>query len=158
MDLTFKTPEGNFNHRTVGLFIHDGKVLTMQDEKLSYAYLPGGRISLNESSKDAILREMREELETEVTIERLLWIVESFFTESKTGKRFHEAAFYYLLKPSDDLLQRGESFELWEEGKHHFVFRWVSFEELKTLDFQPALLKERFADLPEQIEHVIMTE
>ena len=108
MDLTFKTPEGNFNHRTVGIFIHEGKVLVMQDDNLSYAYLPGGRISLHESSEEAIRREMREELETEVTVERLLWIAESFFTESKSGKRFHEVAFYYLLQPSDDLLQRGE--------------------------------------------------
>ena len=158
MDLTFKTPEGNFNHRAVGIFIHNGKVLVMQDEKLTYAYLPGGRISLCESSEEAIRREMCEELETKVKVKRLLWIAESFFTESKSGKRFHEVAFYYLLQPSDDLLQRGETFELSEGEKHHFIFRWVSFEELQTLDFQPALLKKRFSDLPEQIEHIVMTE
>ena len=158
MDLTFKTPEGNFNHRTVGIFIHEGKVLVMQDDNLSYAYLPGGRISLHESSEEAIRREMREELETEAAVERLLWIAESFFTESKSGKRFHEVAFYYLLKPSDDLLQRGDTFELLEGEKHHFIFRWVSFEALQTLDFQPALLKNRLSALPEQVEHIVMKE
>lgn len=158
MDLTFKTPEGNFNHRAVGIFVHDGKVLTMRDEKLSYAYLPGGRISLHESSESAIRREMREELGTEAEIDRLLWIVESYFTEKNSGKRFHEVAFYYLMRPSDELLALGGTFERWENGRHHFIFRWVPFEELQQTDFQPALLKGRFADLPEHIEHLVMTE
>ncbi|MBR6790284.1 MAG: NUDIX domain-containing protein [Oscillospiraceae bacterium] len=158
MDLTFKTPEGNFNHRAVGLFVHDGRVLTMRDEKLSYAYLPGGRINLHESSENTIRREMREELGVEVAIDRLLWIVESYFTERNSGKRYHEVAFYYLLQPSEELLAMGESFERVEGDKHRFTFRWVSFAELAGIDFQPALLKGRFADLPGQIEHVVMTE
>lgn len=158
MDLTFKTPEGRFNHRTAGLLIHDGKILVMKDERSPYFYLPSGRIALHETSEEAILREIREELETEVTVDRLIWIIESYFQERVSGEKFHEMAFYYQLSPSADLLAKGKVFHQYEGGKHDLTFRWVPLDEMKNLDFQPAFLKERFAALPEHIEHIVKHE
>lgn len=61
MDITFKTSEGKFNYRVCAVIINDDKILAMQDERSPYYYLPGGRVSLNETAEKAILREIKEE-------------------------------------------------------------------------------------------------
>ena len=76
MDLTFKTPEGRFNHRVAGLLMQGDRVLIMMDQRSPYYYLPGGRIALHETSGEAIGREIREELHAEVTVQRLYYRVE----------------------------------------------------------------------------------
>ena len=84
---------GRFNYRVAGVCIHEGHVLLHRVESMDFWIMPGGRAELYESSRDALLREMREELGLEVTIDRLLWFVENFFSED--GRRWHELAFYY---------------------------------------------------------------
>ena len=157
MDLTFKTPEGRFNHRVAGLLMQEGRVLIMMDQRSPYYYLPGGRIALHETSGEAIVRELREELHTEVTVQRLCYVAESYFIEEVSGERFHEVCFYYQLEPSEELLSRGTEFYSEEGQKRHF-FRWASVSELQDLYFQPVFLKGRLQRLPEQTEHLVIRE
>ncbi len=51
----------------------------MQDEESPYYYLPGGRVSLNETTEKAILREIKEELKIDAKIVRPLWLNQGFF-------------------------------------------------------------------------------
>lgn len=157
MDITFQMPEGRFNYRAAGIILHKGKVLVMRDDRSPYYYLPGGRISLHESSGEALARELLEELRTETEIQRLCYIVESFFVEEVTKEKFHEVALYYLLKPSEELLGRGEAFTA-KEGNREHRFYWKSFAQLRDLYFQPAFLKERLNSLPAVPAHLIISE
>ena len=71
MDCTFKTPEGKFNLR-VGAVITDGKrVLVSKDGSHSFYWVTGGRVKLGETTEEAILREIREELGVEAEVARL---------------------------------------------------------------------------------------
>ena len=90
MDITFKTSEGKFNYRVCAVIINDDKILAMQDERSPYYYLPGGRVSLNETAEKAILREIKEELEIDAKIVRPLWLNQGFFVEDVTGEKYHE--------------------------------------------------------------------
>ena len=94
MDLTFKTKEGRFNYRVAGVMIHENKLLIMKDHRAPYYYLPGGRVNLHETSTCAILREIKEELQVEGKVNRLLWIHENFFYEQILNEPFHEICFY----------------------------------------------------------------
>lgn len=78
MDITFKTEEGRFNYRVCAIIVNDNKLLAMQDERSPYYYLPGGRVNLHEAAEDALLREIREELEVDAKIIRPLWFNQSF--------------------------------------------------------------------------------
>ena len=99
MDCTFKTPEGKFNLR-VGAVITDGKrVLVSKDGSHSFYWVTGGRVKLGETTEEAILREIREELGVEAEVARLYSIAEKFFTVD--GVFYHELEYLYLIKPFD---------------------------------------------------------
>ncbi|WP_050614370.1 NUDIX hydrolase [Bacillus testis] len=155
-DLMFRTETGRFLYRVAGVLIHDGRLLIMRDEKVPYYYLPGGKVRLHEGSEEAIKREIKEEIEAEVGIKRLLWVVENFFTEEVNQEPYHEIGLYYLLELQDDsLLERGDEFVMTEQGKHRLSFSWKQLEEIKDVCLYPTFLKERITDLPATIEHLV---
>src|SRR5690349_19597386 len=91
---------GRFNHRAVGVCADDGHVLLHRSVNDDFWSLPGGRIELGESSSQAIVREMREELGLDAHTERLLWVVENFFTHGNVSH--HELGMYYLISFARD--------------------------------------------------------
>ena len=156
MDVTYQSGEGRFNFRVAALFFFENKLLVMKDEQSPYYYLPGGRVKLHETTEDAILREVREELELQVSVERLVWVVESFFVEDVSKEKFHELGFYYTIDFSKtDLLRRGKAFTLHEGGSHDLEFSWVDRKEIKNLYFYPAFLREHIFNLPGTTEHLV---
>ncbi|MFJ5771731.1 NUDIX hydrolase [Psychrobacillus sp. NPDC093180] len=155
MDISFQTVEGRFNYRVAGLLIHDGKLLIMKDENQSYYYVPGGRVTLNETSERAVTREMEEELSIKVNVKRLLWVNENFFTEAMLQEKFHEICFFYLVElQNEELLNRGNEFTVNENGKIH-TYYWIALEELKDMSLYPLFLKERILDLPMSVNHIV---
>ena len=48
--ITFEKDYNKFNFRTVGVIIHDGKVLVHRAEKDDFWALPGGRVEFQETS------------------------------------------------------------------------------------------------------------
>ena len=151
MDISFRTDAGTFNYRVCAMIINEGKILAMKDERSPYYYLPGGRVHLNETVEEAVLREAREELEADIKIDRPLWLNQSFFREDVSGERYHELCLYFLMDISgSDILSRGESFTISENGKKH-RFEWLSFERLRDEYFYPIFLKEKIFSLPERL-------
>lgn len=149
MDITFKTESGVFNCRVAAIILHKNKILAMHDERSPYYYLPGGRISLNETAETAILRELKEELLIDAEIIRPLWLNQSFFTEDVNGQKYHELCFYFLIDVSKtDLLKRGERFTL-HERHHVHDFEWLDADNLKNEYFYPVFLKESILSLPD---------
>lgn len=151
LDITFKTEAGRFNYRVCAMIIRDGKILAMQDQNSPYYYLPGGRVRLHETAEDAVLREVREELEIDARIDRALWLNQGFFTEDVTGEKFHEICLYFLMDISGTGLEEcGEQFVMMEGEKRH-EFRWLEFSRLKDEYFYPVFLKEKIRNLPKEL-------
>lgn len=156
MDITFKTEIGRFNYRVTGLIINNNKLLIMKDDKSPYYYIPGGRVKMHETSRDAIVREINEEIEIEVRVNRLLWTVENLFVEKQSGNRVHELGFYYLLELKDEsILKKGDKFIMNEGGWNNLKFEWKSLEDIINLNIYPLFIRERIMNLPESIEHIV---
>ena len=98
--ISLETSAGSFNVRTVGVAIQDEQVLLHRAAHDTWWALPGGRVELHESSADALVREMREEMGVEVEPRRLLWVLERFFVSSR---RHHSIQFYYLMQVPEAL-------------------------------------------------------
>lgn len=106
-----------------------------------------------ESTEDTIIREMKEELDIDITINRLLWVSEHFFNHEKN--RYHEICFYYLIECNDEkLLGSSDTFYI-TEGKNNFEFKWVQINDIQSTVLYPTFIKHRLNDLPVTIEKVI---
>jgi 8-oxo-dGTP pyrophosphatase MutT (NUDIX family) len=155
--IVLDTDGGRFNYRVAGVCIHEGHVLLHRIESMDFWIMPGGRAELYESSWEALLREMREELGSEVTVDRLLWIVENFF--NLDGRRFHELAFYYQFTLPDEAACRDvrREFSI-VDGGVTCLFRWFPLVEVAQLPIFPTFLRTALTELPLSPEHVIHTD
>ncbi len=87
-------PKDKFVLRTAGIFLRDESVLLHRAEHEDIWALPGGGCEFFEDTKEALVREMNEELNASIQVNQLAFSVENFFQWN--GKRAHEIGFYYL--------------------------------------------------------------
>ncbi len=150
-DIAIPFEEGRFNYRACAVILHEGKLLAMHDERSPYYYLPGGRVQFSERVEDAVLREVREELQIEASIVRPLWLNQAFFTEDVSGERFHELCLYFLMDiTKTELLSRGAVFTIME-GRHTHVFEWLPIESLEERYLYPKFIKKAVFHLPDTL-------
>ena len=156
--ITYDESNNKFNFRVAGISYNEGKVLLHRYEGFDFWALPGGRAELGEDTRTTIIREMKEELNEEISVERLVWCCENFFRH--IGKDFHELSFYYLISFSDEskiLVKQGD-FEVKEIDGSILTYRWFKLDELRDLYLVPEFLKDGLIDLPSSIEHIIYNE
>jgi 8-oxo-dGTP pyrophosphatase MutT (NUDIX family) len=84
-----------------GIVLNNGKVLmiknaALRDPKKAYWGFPKGHINPGESSRDAALREIKEE--TRITAEIMGKLGESQYVFSRSGERIVKHVDYYLLR------------------------------------------------------------
>lgn len=148
----FDTSEGCFNLRAVAVVIRNDHVLIHRSAGDDFWALPGGRVELFETTLETVAREMREELELECQIIRLLWHTESFFEHN--SKRFHELANYFLVSLIDEhAIEPETDFEGVEESVD-LIFRWVPLSNIAGYNLYPKFLKKGLNNLPSSAEHV----
>ncbi|MDY4609583.1 MAG: NUDIX domain-containing protein [Sphaerochaetaceae bacterium] len=155
MDITFRTVEGRFNYRVAAIIVDDGRLLVMKDERSPYYYLPGGRVKMQEVARDAVLRELQEELGITATIVRPLWFNQSFFIEDVNKEQYHEICMYYLVDISKtDIQNRGDCFSCMESRTNERqVFSWMPIEDVPQAYLYPEFIKERILrTLPDTLE------
>lgn len=155
MDLTFHTDEGCFNYRVGAVIIRDGKALLMHNDREAIYYTVGGRVQMGESTEEAVIREVREELAIEMEVERPLCFHESFYVYELTGETIHEVAIYYLMKntPALDEIHCESVTAMGAPETLH----WISLEELDSLNAVPTTLFQLVKQLPEGMKIVVET-
>lgn len=151
MDISFVSEQDKFKYRVCAMFISDGKVLAMRDERSPFYYLPGGKVQMGETAEQAVIREVEEELGFTAGIVRPLWLNQAFFTEDVDELHYHEICLYFLMDTAETgLLEKGERFTL-KERHHTHDFAWLPFDRLKEEYFYPIFLKEAIYHLPEHL-------
>ena len=107
------------------IIIHEGKVFATQrgygEFKDGWEF-PGGKVEENETLKDALVREIKEELDTEIEVGELLGTVEYDYS------KFHLSmdCFICSIKSSNLVL------------KEHEAAKWLEKENLDSVDWLPA--------------------
>ena len=103
----------------------DGKIFATQrgyGDFKDWWEFPGGKIEAGESPEQALVREIREELSTDIIIENLLRTVEYDYP------KFHLTLHCYLCTLASDSLHLNE----------HEAARWLSKEDIHTVKWLPA--------------------
>ena len=141
MDLKIKTEAEEFHVRTCGIIKQENKFLIMRVNKTSYFHIPGGHIEIGEDSKQAVIREIKEEIGCDVKEAKLFSIEENFWT--RNNKKCHGIEFYYIIKPKQQLqMQDCEKIEN-DKGEEKLLhFKWVTLEEIKEIDLRPSNIKD----------------
>ena len=155
--ISFEIDGSQFNYRTVGIALYGDQVLLHRSEMDDFWSLPGGRVEMLEAAGDALKREMLEELDVSIHIQRLAWIVENFFEYD--NKPYHEIAFYFLMTfPGDSqLYEKDEPFVAYDNGIK-LIFRWYGLDEIRKLELYPAFLRDGLRSIPENIKHIVHTD
>ncbi|MBD0335559.1 MAG: NUDIX hydrolase [Cyanobacteria bacterium Co-bin13] len=113
------------------LFRHQGRILVSEgfdSVKQETFFRPlGGGIDFCETSRDAIVREIREELGAEIADVQLLGVLESIFLY--LGKPGHEIVFVYDARFVDASLYDQEQLAV-QEGDLQFTATWKSLTEM----------------------------
>ncbi|MDR0975823.1 MAG: NUDIX domain-containing protein [Christensenellaceae bacterium] len=143
MDIRIKNENASFHCRTRAIIEKDGRYLILRPVGVGceYYYMVGGHIEIGETSEQAVLREIKEEVGIDVAIERLVCIHEHFY--NKGEERFHEIVFYYTAKPNGDVSFETEIRNEEINGEtHECELRWATVEKIAAIDLKPALLKD----------------
>lgn len=110
------------------IIIKDNKILCVQRDKhkfdyISYKYeFPGGKIEENETKETALKREIKEELEADILIEKELLTVNHIYPD------FEIIMYNFICK------MISETFIL----REHINFKWLSINNLNTVDWAAA--------------------
>lgn len=134
------------------LFRHGNRILVSEaydSSKQDYFCRPlGGGIEFGEHSRDAMLREIREELGAEVERLELLAVLENIFLYE--GARGHEVVFVYDAEFTDKGMYERDEIQGYEvEADARFIARWQSPEEIKVKNIRlvPEGLTELLAEV-----------
>ena len=110
------------------IVINDGKILCVQRNENKYSYIskkyefPGGKIEEGETRESALLREMKEELNMDIDIQK------EFLTVKHAYPDFHLTMHSYICTSTNNDVSLLE----------HIDYKWLDKSELKHLDWAAA--------------------
>ena len=142
-----------FNYRVAAIITVDDHILLQTAEGEGFWTLRGGHCELMETSNEALRREMKEELDIEVEIGNLVWIVENFF--GFDTELYHEIGLYYTVSLPDSTPFRSFNEFTCEDSGLNISFKWFNIEDIDTLNLYPSFLKTGLKDIPSTPTHLV---
>ena len=121
--------EGRIRASTICVIRHGDRILAAPGYAGSKGvfYRPlGGEINFGEHSRQAIRRELREEIQVDITEPRYLGVIENFYTLFDVPQ--HELVIIYEAELVDSSLYEVPSMQ-GDEGGRAFRVEWVSLSE-----------------------------
>ena len=126
-----------YNYR-VGLLIQNkDEVFIEFNPKFDFTTLPGGRIKILESSKEALKREIKEETEVEIDFDKIeiKAIIENFFEKNEI--KCHEVYILYKLEVNDKKVFYDNMKNI---DSTYSYYKWISKNKLKEARLLPEIL------------------
>lgn len=112
----------------------------VEDGEKMFLRCPGGGIEFGETALEAIQREIKEELHTDLIVAEQIGIIESFFEFN--GQSLHEIVFIFMGEINDESLFEKEHFELIESNGQIYKAIWKSLKECQ---------EERWSIVPKDV-------
>lgn len=153
--INFKGNEGIiFNFRSAAVIEEDGYILIHKSMEEKFWSLPGGRVEFGEETDSAVIRELKEELNLEGKVKRLLWFAEDFYSYKE--EEYHEICTYYLVEPLSKDFKDKEKIYKGLEGNKELVYKWVEIKLLEEIEIYPIILRDKLRNIPKNIEKIVI--
>lgn len=134
------------NLRVGAIVTRGADVLLCRLPDQNWWFLPGGRIKTNESSSDALQRELTEEIGAGFKVIRPVITAENFF--HLDGIDFHEICTFYEVEWTTGVIRR--------EGKSGGeIFEWMPREKFCDIVLKPEFIKDSILNPKSGFELVI---
>lgn len=138
-DLSIIIDEVKLNIRVGAIIKYQNKILIEKNQNVDFSVIPGGRIKTLENSKEALLREINEELELDFTNEefKLISIVENFFIFNDT--KYHELYLIYKVELKKDYNIKNGIINKDNQDSNYYL---LDKEQIIKENIKPNILKE----------------
>lgn len=150
MDIKYKNEKFQFIYRTSAIIYNSdkSKILLFYGDDRDYYMLPGGKVQELEQSKNAIKREIKEELGYDNLDYNLVGVSEEILEDK--GFNVHQITLIY------ESLYNGEiSDESFKSIETDWInFKWIKISELKKYKIHPKNI-DAMLDNEEKIKHII---
>ena len=121
-----------------GVTVKNGAILLCMAKGAKTSYLPGGHIEFGETGREALEREIREELGVTAKAGKFLGVVENSFMQQ--GERHCEINLVYEMDSESFTGAPLESAEGWIE------FRWMPLDQLDAAGLLPEVFRRLGTD------------
>lgn len=125
------------NKRVSAIILETEKILLVHRIKpdKDYFVLPGGSVEANENNIDALVREIKEETNLDIEIDRELWQVNNEFDE--------RTQYIYLVSKYSGNLMLGSPEKERQSEDNKYALEWHDINDLKTVKFFPSEIKTK---------------
>ena len=140
-DLTVNVDGDVLNVRVGCILSYKNSFLLEQGDEMKHKTIPGGRVKIMELSKEAVLREIKEELDFDMDDSRVTkyTVLENFFRAY--NKDFHEIYFIYeyrLIDQEYDNLKQVKR----NKDSNNSSYEFVKKEDIYNVNILPVALKK----------------
>jgi 8-oxo-dGTP pyrophosphatase MutT (NUDIX family) len=138
MDIGVNCEKGTFKLRSCGVIVKGGKMLVDKARRFDGFVFLGGHVQLGENSRDAIIREAKEELGFDVEVKKLICINENIYPLHNQETVAHEVSYYYELEPNVDIPDEGFDHQEFDHGVDILhKYSWVDISKAKENNVRP---------------------
>ena len=121
-----------FRPSVYGIIVHEDRIALVSNRSSGKYFLPGGGVEIDETLRDALRREVKEETGLEIEIERFAFFREGFFYYDPEDIAFHTFSFFFVCGPKTlEMVDDNRVNDLEAEKP-----RWVVLEDVSARDFQ----------------------
>ena len=133
--MVYSSSGDNFEVCVRAIIRHDNKILVCKSKEKKYYFFPGGHINFGEGAKEALLRELKEELNISIRKTSFIGVIENIYIEE--GQRHHEINLVF------DIEARKVNEQSKEDHIDFFLIDIKSFsrQEVLPIALKKALLK-----------------
>jgi 8-oxo-dGTP diphosphatase len=126
-----------------GVCVKDDKVLLCHTKGAHNTYLPGGHVDLGEYSRDALKREIVEELGCDSQVQAFLGVIENNFVQNGEARSEINLVFELDIPDLDPALPA-------ESKEDYIEFVWQDMKDLQSAAIEPAVLCKLLPDWLDQ--------
>ena len=134
-DISVMIDDVKFNFRVGVIIQNNDRVLLEKGNNIDFSVIPGGRVQTLETVKQAVIREIKKQIE----IIGYVATIENFFEMNCT--KYHELYYVFRINLDDDnIITKQNNFINKDSGES--IYTWIDINKLDEVKILPIELKD----------------